>query len=244
MMLEVRDIRSGYGSFEVLHGVSLTVADRQIVTLLGHNGAGKSTLLKTISGQLTNQTGELTFDGNPLSRKDPGATARAGVRYVPQEGNVFPNISIVDNLKIGAYSINPDAKLLAERVAGVYELFPALKERQTAFARVLSGGQRQMLAIGMALMTAPKVLLLDEPSSGLSPVNVQRVFDAIVRMRDELGSSVLLVEQNVNEALRIAERAYVMQEGRLVFDSPASEREAIIHHLWGLAKTAEVMEAT
>ena len=166
------------------------------------------------------------------------------MRYVPQEANVFPNISVIDNLKIGAYAIDPDATLLATKLEGVYSLFPVLRERQKAMARVLSGGQRQMLAISMALMTSPQLLLLDEPSSGLSPVNTQRVFDAIGRMRDELGSSVLLVEQNVNEGLRIGSRAYVMQEGRLVFSAPTSEREAIIHHLWGLAKTAEVMEST
>jgi branched-chain amino acid transport system ATP-binding protein len=241
-MLDIRNARAGYGSFEVLHDVSLSVSDRQLVTLLGHNGAGKSTLLKAIAGQIAIASGSVSFNDTEISRRDPGATARAGIRYVPQDGNVFPNISIVDNLKIGAYAINPSPKLLEERKNAVYELFPALKEREGVFARVLSGGQRQMLAIGMALMTAPKVLMLDEPSSGLSPVNVQRVFDAIVRMRDELGTSVLLVEQNVNEALRVAEKAYVMQEGRMVFEADAGEREAIIHHLWGLAKTAEVME--
>jgi branched-chain amino acid transport system ATP-binding protein len=243
-MLEVREVRSGYGNFEVLHDFSLDCGDREIVTLLGHNGAGKSTLLKTIAGQIATTGGEIYFKGAPLARRSPGAAARVGVRYVPQEGNVFPNISVLDNLKMGAYAIDPDAKMLATRLEGVYELFPVLKERAKSFARVLSGGQRQMLAISMALMTAPQLMLLDEPSSGLSPVNTQRVFDSIGRMRDEMGTSVVLVEQNVNEALRIAKRAFVMQEGRLVFSASTSEREPIIHHLWGLAKTAEVMETT
>jgi branched-chain amino acid transport system ATP-binding protein len=242
-MLEIRDVRAGYGSFEVLHGVSLEVGEREIVTLLGHNGAGKSTLLRAIAGQIPTTGGEVYFKGEPLSRRAPGAAAKAGVRYVPQEANVFPNISLLDNLKIGAYTLD-EASLLDERLEIVYALFPVLRERQKAMARVLSGGQRQMLAISMALMTAPQVLLLDEPSSGLSPVNTQRVFDTIARMRDEFGMSVLLVEQNVNEGLRVGARAYVMQEGRLVFNAPTSDREAVIHHLWGLAKTAEVMEAT
>lgn len=243
-MLETRDVRAGYGSFEVLHGVSLEVGDREIVTLLGHNGAGKSTLLKAIVGQIPTAGGDVYFKGEPLARRTPGAAAKAGVRYVPQEANVFPNISLLDNLKIGAYALDADAATLGARLEIVYALFPILRERQKAMARVLSGGQRQMLAISMALMTAPQLLLLDEPSSGLSPVNTQRVFDTIARMRDEFGMSVLLVEQNVNEGLRVGARAYVMQEGRLVFTAPTSDREAVIHHLWGLAKTAEVMETT
>jgi len=243
-MLEIRDVRAGYGTFEVLHGVELQVGDCEIVTLLGHNGAGKSTLLKAIVGQIATTSGEVIFKGEPLARRTPGAAAKAGVRYVPQEANVFPNISVIDNLKIGAYALDPDAETLTNKLEGVYALFPVMRERQKAMARVLSGGQRQMLAISMALMTSPTLLLLDEPSSGLSPVNTQRVFDSIARMRDEFGTTVLLVEQNVNEGLRVASRAYVMQEGRIVFSAPTTEREAVIHHLWGLAKTAEVMEAT
>ncbi len=135
---------------------------------------------------------------------------------------------------------------MSTKLEGVYALFPVLRERQKAMARVLSGGQRQMLAISMALMTSPQLLLLDEPSSGLSPVNTQRVFDSIARdaLDTSFRTSVLLVEQNVNEGLRVGSRAYVMQEGRMVFTAATSDREAIIHHLWGLAKTAEVMEAT
>ena len=144
-------------------------------------------------------------------------------------------MTLRDNLIAGAYAKNPDTAALAKQLAVVYALFPPLQEREHVYARVLSGGQRQMLAISMALMTAPKLLLLDEPSAGLSPVNVQRLFDSIGALRDELGTSVLLVEQNVNEALRVAAGAYVMQEGRIVFHAPASDREAIIQHLWGLA---------
>ena len=233
-MLETVDLHAGYGPFEVLHGISLAVPDRTIVTLLGHNGAGKSTLLKAIAGQIQTASGRTLFAGEPVVRRDPGATARMGIRYVPQDANVFPNMTLRDNLTVGAYAVNPDAAELALQLGVVYALFPALQEREGIYARVLSGGQRQMLAISMALMTAPKMLLLDEPSAGLSPVNVQRLFDTFASMRDELGTSVLLVEQNVNEALRVAANAYVMQEGRIVFHAPSSEREAVIQHLWGL----------
>ena len=234
-MLETRNLRAGYGPFEVLHGILLEVPDRSIVALLGHNGAGKSTLLKAIAGQIATTGGETLFEGAPLLRRDTGAAARLGIRYVPQDRNVFPNMTLRDNLIAGAYAKNPDTAALAKQLAVVYALFPPLQEREHVYARVLSGGQRQMLAISMALMTAPKLLLLDEPSAGLSPVNVQRLFDSIGALRDELGTSVLLVEQNVNEALRVAAGAYVMQEGRIVFHAPASDREAIIQHLWGLA---------
>jgi len=234
-MLDVRGISAGYGNFEVLHGIDLTVGDREIVALFGHNGAGKSTLLKTIYGEIRESAGEVLLGGVTRARRDGASSARLGVRYVPQEGNVFPNMSIQDNLRLGAYSVDPDPGLLAQRMDEVFGLFPILRERRLIMARSLSGGERQMLAISLALMTAPKLLLLDEPSSGLAPVMVQRVFDAIRRLRDELGATVLLVEQNVNEALRLAQRAYVMQEGRIVFSAMATEREDIIHHLWGLA---------
>jgi branched-chain amino acid transport system ATP-binding protein len=237
-MLDVRGISAGYGNFEVLHAIDLRVGDGEIVALFGHNGAGKSTLLKTIYGELRESAGEVLVGGVPRARRDGASSARLGVRYVPQEGNVFPNMSIQDNLRLGAYSVDPDPGLLAQRMDEVFGLFPILRERRLIMARSLSGGERQMLAISLALMTAPRLLLLDEPSSGLAPVMVQRVFDAIRRLRDELGATVLLVEQNVNEALRLAERAYVMQEGRMVFSAMATEREAIIHHLWGLASVS------
>jgi len=237
-MLETRGLHAGYGHFEVLHGISIEVPDRTIVALLGHNGAGKSTLLKAIAGQIPTSAGETRFRGESVVRRDPGSAARLGIRYVPQDANVFPNMTLRDNLIAGAYAADPDAAALAKQFAVVYALFPALREREHLYARVLSGGQRQMLAISMALMTAPQMLLLDEPSAGLSPTNVQRLFDSFASMRDELGTSVLLVEQNVNEALRVAAGAYVMQEGRIAFHGPASERDAVIAHLWGLARAA------
>src|SRR5712692_3582373 len=182
-MLELRGLKSGYGRFEVLHDVDLEVGDNEIVALLGHNGAGKSTLLRATYGLLPAWGGHVLFNG-----RDPTQSpAEAGIRYVPQEGNVFPNLSVRENLRLGAYSSSPDADSLARQVEQVVELFPALKERLRVPARVLSGGQRQMLAISMGLMTAPRLLLLDEPSAGLGPVLVQRLFDTIAEMRDRLG---------------------------------------------------------
>jgi branched-chain amino acid transport system ATP-binding protein len=233
-MLEVRGVSAGYGSFQVLHEVDLAVEDGEIVALFGHNGAGKSTLLKTIYGELRETAGDVLLAGEMRPRRDGATSARLGVRYVPQEGNTFPNMSIEDNLRLGAYSVDPEPELLTQRMDEVFDLFPILRERRSVPARSLSGGERQMLAISLALMTAPRLLLLDEPSSGLAPLMVQRVFDAIRRLQTEMGATVLLVEQNVNEALRLAARAYVMQEGHIIFSAAAAEREAIIHHLWGL----------
>ena len=220
----------------VLHEVSLDVPNRQVVALLGHNGAGKSTLLKAIGGQIPVWSGTVLFNGQPRSWKDSATSALQGIRYVPQEGNTFPNLTVRDNLRLGAYSINPSPEVLAERTAEVVKLFPQLENLLSRPARLLSGGERQMLAIAMALMTNPRFLMLDEPSAGLAPILVQRLFDAIVRLQAEQGLTVLLVEQNVNEALRLASTAYVMQEGRIVFNAPSSDREQIIHHLWGLSR--------
>jgi branched-chain amino acid transport system ATP-binding protein len=237
-MLDVRELSSGYGSFEVLHGVSLEVPEHQIVALLGHNGAGKSTLLKTIYGQLPVRGGAVLFNGERLATGGGAASARLGIRYVPQDGNTFPDLSIIDNLKLGGYAIAPDRTTLAAAMDRVFSLFPILRERRQAPASVLSGGERQMLAISLALMTSPRLLLLDEPSAGLAPIVAQRVFDAIRQMCAELGTTVLLVEQNVNEALRLASYVYVMQEGRIVHAARPDDREAIIHHLWGLRRAS------
>jgi branched-chain amino acid transport system ATP-binding protein len=242
-MLEVRDVTSGYGSFEVLHGISLEVPDHQVVALLGHNGAGKSTLLKTIYGQLPLRGGAVLFKGQSRVGGGGAASARLGIRYVPQEGNTFPDLPVNDNLKLGAYALAPDRARLAEAMARVFGLFPILRERRAVPASVLSGGERQMLAISLALMTTPELLLLDEPSSGLAPIIAQRVFDAVRQLCAEMGTTVLLVEQNVNEALKAASHVYVMQEGRIVYAAPSSDREAIIHHLWGLRRAMETLRA-
>lgn len=235
-MLEVRGLRSGYGSFQVLDGIDLEVAAGEIVSLLGHNGAGKSTLLKAVFGILPVRSGSVVFDGAEMTQARPFDKAAGGMRLVPQEGNVFPNLTIEDNLRLGALKLPGDRHALGARIEDIYATFAILRERHAARARVLSGGERQMLAISIALMTAPKLLLLDEPSAGLAPLAVTRLFRVIREIRDRHGTAVLLVEQNVTEALRVSERAYVMEEGRMVFAGPSSEKDRIVRHLWRLAR--------
>ncbi len=231
-MLEVRGISIAYGAFEVLHRVKVTVGERRIVGLFGHNGAGKSSLLKGIYGVLPVCAGTVTFAGEETTNDRPLRQAMRGIRFVPQEGNVFPNLTVQDNLRIGALHLAGDDAVHAARFHDVYEIFPILRERQGARAHVLSGGERQMLAVSIALMTRPKLLLLDEPSAGLAPILVKRIFETIRAIRERFGVSVLLVEQNVNEALRIIDDACVLEEGRVVFTGTASEKDQIVRHLW------------
>jgi len=233
-MLEVCDIGAAYDTFEVLHEVSIGIAERRIVGLFGHNGAGKSSLLKAVYGLLPVRTGKVIFAGLDITNTPPFQQAIRGMRLVPQDGNVFPNLTVDDNLRLGALRISRNASIDAARSADVYETFPILRERRRAYACVLSGGERQMLAISIALMTQPKLLLLDEPSSGLAPMMVQRLFEMIRTIRDRFGMGVLLVEQNVKEALHIVDDACVLEEGRVVFAGNASDKDEIVRHLWRL----------
>lgn len=234
-MLEVCELRSGYGSFQALDRVDLRVDEGQIVSLLGHNGAGKSTLLKAVFGLLPVRGGTVIFAGADMTHSRPFEKAARGMRFVPQEGNVFPNLSVEDNLRLGALKLPGDRAALTSRIDEVYDTFQILRERRASRARVLSGGERQMLAISIALMTAPRLLLLDEPSSGLAPMAVHHLFEMILQIRDRLGTTVLLVEQNVNEALRVAEQAYVLEEGQVVFHGSSDEKDQIVRKLWRLA---------
>jgi branched-chain amino acid transport system ATP-binding protein len=233
-MLEVRGIDIAYGAFEVLHQVDIAVGDRRIVGLFGHNGAGKSSLLKGVYGLLPVRGGKVVFAGETTTNDRPFLQAMRGMRLVPQERNVFPNLTVEDNLRLGALRLTGDATVQAGRFEDVYGTFPILRERRRARASVLSGGERQMLAISIALMTRPKLLLLDEPSSGLAPILVQRLFEMIRTIRDRFGTAVLLVEQNVNEALRIVDEVCVMEEGRVVFAGAAADKEQIVRQLWRL----------
>lgn len=235
-MLEIRNLRASYGEFEVLHGVDLTVGDGKMVALLGHNGAGKSALLKAVYGLLPITGGGVTFCGVDTTHARPFEKSALGIRFVPQEGNVFPNLSVEDNTRLGALRLPGERSGLAARIGEIYDIFPILRERRMAPARVLSGGERQMLAMSIALMTAPKLLLLDEPSAGLAPIAVHQLFEAIRQIHGQLGASVLLVEQNVTEALRMAGEVYVLEEGRLVFQGSSQDKEQIVRRLWRLTK--------
>ena len=235
-MLEIRNLRAGYGDFEVLHGVDLDVDERQMVGLLGHNGAGKSALLRAIFGLLVVTRGSVRFAGVDTSHARPFEKSALGIRFVPQEGNVFPSLSVEDNLRLGALKLPGERSSRAARFGEIYDTFPILRERRTAPARVLSGGERQMLAISIALITAPKLLLLDEPSAGLAPIAVHHLFEMIRQIHERLGTAVLLVEQNVTEALRMTEEVYVLEEGRIVFRGSSREKEQIVRRLWRLAE--------
>jgi branched-chain amino acid transport system ATP-binding protein len=217
-MLALENIVARYGRIEVLHGVSLEVKAGEIVTLVGSNGAGKTTLLRIISGVQPLARGTLTFEGKPIRQLPAHARVRLGIAQVPEGRQVFGPLSVEDNLRLGAWTA---VGVTADALACIYAMFPALAEKRAVAAGSLSGGQQQMLAIGRALMAKPKLLLLDEPSMGLAPVLVQQILDAIVALRRD-GVTILLVEQNVNAALAIADRAYVIETGRIVLAGAAS----------------------
>ncbi len=218
-MLAATDLVAGYGrADEILKGVSLVVAPREIVAIIGPNGAGKSTLLKTIAGLLRPARGLILLDGKPIHGLPPRAIARAGVAFVPQEANIFPTLTVRENLEIGGYL---DPTQIRARISAMFERFPMLAEKRHRAARTLSGGQRQVLAMATALMVAPKLLLLDEPSAGLSPVAAETLFATIVAV-NQGGVAIAMVEQNANEALMIAHRATVLVDGRNRRDGEAA----------------------
>jgi branched-chain amino acid transport system ATP-binding protein len=213
-LLQVTDLSSGYGAVQILRDVHLTLHTGELVALLGSNGAGKTTLNHTLCGLVRAQSGQVLFNGQDLTHAHYSDVVRAGLIQVPEGRKIFPNMNVLDNLLLGAYtlpqSLRPD---LLERVL---KTFPRLAERLTQMAGTLSGGEQQMLAIGRGLMAAPKLLILDEPSLGLSPKLVQEMFDLIVQLKDE-GLTILLVEQNVGQSLDVASRAYVLENGQIRF---------------------------
>jgi branched-chain amino acid transport system ATP-binding protein len=218
-LLELRNLESYYGPVMAIRGVSMAVPAGQIVTLLGANGAGKTTVLKTISGAMDPQKGSVTLDGRPIHGKDPDVIARLGVAHVPEGREMFPFLSVEDSLRVGAYG-RRDGSVRAD-IERVYEYFPALRDKRRQQSGYLSGGQQQMLAIGRALMLRPRVMLLDEPSLGLSPRLVAEIADIVVRLNREQTVTILLVEQNAKMALDIAHFGYVLELGRIVMDDTA-----------------------
>lgn len=209
-LLEAREVHSGYGEMEVLHGVSITLEVGELVTIIGPNGAGKSTLLKTIFGLLPPTNGEVILSGREITGLPPHRIVGLGMAYVPQVDNVFPSLTVDENLEMGAFIVKGDIR---ERLARVYELFPVLRERRRQRVGKMSGGERQMVAMGRALMLEPQVLLLDEPTAALAPKVVDQVFQSILAIR-ESGVAVLMVEQNAKQSLAISDRGYVLVDGR------------------------------
>ena len=221
-LLEVDGLEAGYGKKTVLHGVSLRVDEGEVVALLGHNGAGKSTTLKTILGLLQARAGQVRFAGQPWSNADPAHNVRSGIALVPQGRGCFPDLTVQENLALGAYTRTDRAGML-RRMEEILELFPALADRRAQRVGTLSGGQQQMVAVGTALMQQPRLLMMDEPSIGLAPVLVQRVLESAAQINQRFGTAILLVEQNIKTALAMAKRANVMKSGRIVLEKPAAE---------------------
>jgi branched-chain amino acid transport system ATP-binding protein len=223
MLLRVDRIHAGYGPLEVLNDMSMEVGQRELVTLLGSNGAGKSTLVKTISGFLRPQKGSIEFSGNRIDHLEADAISRLGLSQCPEGRSLFIDLTVADNLKLGAYVFKKDENKVKTRLERIYNLFPILKERRKQKAGTLSGGQQQMVAIGRALMAEPKLLILDEPSLGLAPLIIEKLFQTVRNIMTEEGIGVLLVEQNAVKSLEIADRGYVIESGRVVLAGSKDE---------------------
>ncbi|WP_313388998.1 ABC transporter ATP-binding protein [Achromobacter aegrifaciens] len=224
-MLKVEDLSVAYGGVQAVRGLSLEVRPGEIAALLGANGAGKSSTLMAIVGAVRPKGGRVIFEGRDITGTPPDRLVTQGISMIPEGARVFARQPVEQNLRLGAYTVR-DERVYGERLERVYALFPRLKERRTQLAGTMSGGERQMLAIGRALMSGPRLLLIDEPSLGLSPLLVEQVFDALAALNRDDGLSVLLVEQNMAQALEVAARAYVMQSGRVALSGEAAELAA------------------
>jgi branched-chain amino acid transport system ATP-binding protein len=220
-MLELNVVNTHYGKVKALWDVSLRVDEKEIVALVGANGAGKTTMLNTISGMIRSTSGTIQFCGQGIDRLFPYQIVKIGISHIPEGGKPFPDMTVHENLEMGAYHDETWRKR-EETVEQVYRIFPILKERAGQLARTLSGGERQMLAVGRGLMSRPKLCMLDEPSYGLSPILVKEIFNVIKALRDR-GMTLLLVEQNVQQTLEIADRAYVLENGRIVSEGRSKE---------------------
>ena len=220
-MLEIQDIEVYYGMIQAIKGVSFSVEQGEVIALIGANGAGKTTILHTVSGLLTPKKGKVIFEGKDISKVPGHKIVSMGMAHVPEGRRVFAQLTVLENLKMGAYT-RKDKKEIDETLQKVFKHFPRLQERQNQLAGTLSGGEQQMLAMGRALMSHPKIILMDEPSMGLSPIFVSEIFD-IIKEVSKSGTTVLLVEQNAKKALSIADRAYVLETGKIVLSGDAKE---------------------
>lgn len=217
--LKIEDLKVNYGGIEAVKGISIDVPEGKIVTLIGSNGAGKSSTLRTISGLVKPKSGKIVFCGEDITAKDPTDIVTKGITLVPEGRRIFPDLTVKENLRIGAYLRKDD---ISDDLNWVYELFPRLKEREWQQGGTLSGGEQQMLAVGRALMSRPRVIMMDEPSLGLAPLVVQSIFE-IIKTVNEQGITVLLIEQNANMALQVADIAYVLETGRITMSGSGAE---------------------
>lgn len=218
-ILKINDLKVNYGGIEAVKGISFDVPTGEIITLIGANGAGKSSTLRAIAGLVKPASGSIVFEGDDITGKDPTAIVTKGITLVPEGRKIFPDLTVLENLRIGAYLRNDD---LTDDLNWVYDLFPRLKERSWQAGGTLSGGEQQMLAVGRALMSRPKVIMMDEPSLGLAPIIVRGIFD-IIKEINKQGVTVLLIEQNANMALKTADIGYVMETGRITMSGAGSE---------------------
>ncbi|MDY3918381.1 MAG: ABC transporter ATP-binding protein [Candidatus Limivivens sp.] len=218
-MLEIKDLYVSYGMMEVLHGISLHVADEELVSVIGPNGAGKSTLIKTIMGLVQPKSGSILYNGQDITKLPAHKRASLGIGYVPEGRRVFGRLTVEENLRMGAYELK-DKQRIKANIQKVYDIFPRLGERKNQLARTMSGGEQQMLAIGRALTLDPKMLLIDEVSMGLMPIMVNTCFEVIKNLSDN-GITILVVEQNANKALKVADRGYVLETGNIVLSDTA-----------------------
>ena len=218
-ILSIKDLQVNYGGIEAVKGISFDVTEGDIITLIGANGAGKSSTLRSIAGLVKPSAGEITFRGDKITGKDPTEIVKKGITLVPEGRRIFPDLTVLENLKLGAYLRNDDIK---SDIQWVYELFPRLKERSWQAGGTLSGGEQQMLAVGRALMSRPKLIMMDEPSLGLAPIIVKGIFD-IIKEINKQGVTVLLIEQNANMALKTADYAYVLETGKITMSGTGKE---------------------
>ncbi len=229
-MLKVDNLKIHYGGIEAVKGISFEVPDHSIVTLIGANGAGKSSTLRTIAGLVKASEGTISLDGEDITSMPSAKRVGKGIVLCPEGRRVFPDMTVLENIKIGAYLRNDD---LSPDIENVYNLFPRLRERNWQLAGTLSGGEQQMLAVARSLMSNPEIMMLDEPSLGLAPIIVQEIFSIIKKINQERGTTILLIEQNANMALKVADRAYVMETGRITLSGTGAE----------LLANAEIKEA-
>lgn len=220
-MLEINSLKAGYTGTQILHGISLAVLENEIVSIIGPNGCGKSTLLRAVMGMTTWATGNANFQGHNILGRESSRIVAGGVGYVPQLANVFAGMTVMENLQIGGYIL--DAPERARQIERMLEMFPKFQSRRKQQAGTMSGGERQSLALAMAMMTSPKLVLLDEPSAGLSPMATAQMYEKIVSLRSETGMSILIVEQDVHGVLEITDRTYVLKMGENDFDAPSKD---------------------